>query len=179
MSPSESRSPNAASGGSSTAAAEIGVYTIDPVHSTVGFSVRHLMITNVHGEFTRFRATVHFDPDELGDCAVEALIRADSIHTGNSKRDEHLCSGDFFDTANHPRLVYRSTRFYRNHEGRLLIDGELSMRGRTERIGLVATGRINRHDFGIDWNQRLEGGGILIGREVELTLDLSLIRKSE
>ena len=178
-------------------AVETAAFTIDPVHSTIGFSVRHLMITNVHGEFTKFKATVHFDPENLDDCAVEALIQADSIHTGNPKRDEHLCSRDFFDTANHPRLIYRSTRFYRNHEGGLLIDGDLTVRGRTrpvtlvvngptpavkdpwgaERIGLAAKGRINRHDFGIDWNQRLEGGGVLIGREVELTLDLSLVRK--
>ncbi len=195
MRDSESRSRVTASAGSSSTAA-VPAYTIDPVHSTVAFSVRHLMITDVHGEFTKFKADVHFAPDDLSECLVYALIQADSIHTGNEKRDQHLRSADFFDVENHPRLVFRSRRFHRSDEdGRLLIEGDLTIRGETrpvtffvtgptlsvkdpwgnDRIGLVATTRINRHDFGIDWNQKLEGGGVMVGSEVKITLDLSLV----
>jgi polyisoprenoid-binding protein YceI len=194
MSETGTRSRIAASAGSSSAANVPG-YTIDPVHSSIAFSVRHLMITDVHGEFTKFKADVHFDPEDLSECSVYALIQADSIHTGNEKRDQHLRSADFFDVENHPRLIFRSRRFHRSDDGRLLIDGDLTIRGVTlpvtffvkgptpsvkdpwgnDRIGLVATTRINRHDFGINWNQKLEGGGVMVGREVKITLDLSLV----
>lgn len=196
MSESVSRSRVAASAGSSSAAT-IPAYTIDPVHSTVAFSVRHLMITDVHGEFTKFKADVHFAPEDLSECSVYALIQADSINTRNEKRDQHLRSADFFDVENHPRLVFRSRRFHRSDEGQLLIEGDLTIRGETrpvtffvkgptpsvkdpwgnDRIGLVATTRINRHDFGIDWNQKLEGGGVMVAGEVKITLDLSLVNQ--
>lgn len=196
MSESASRLRVASSAGSSSAA-DISVFTIDPVHSTVGFSVRHLMITDVHGEFTKFKADVRFTLEDLGECSVDVLIQADSINTGNEKRDQHLRSVDFFDVEHHPRLAFHSTRFYRSDDGRLRIDGDLTIRGVThevtlnvegptptvkdpwgnDRIGLVATTCINRHDFGVDWNQNLEGGGVMVGSEVKIRLDLSLVSR--
>ncbi len=195
MSESASKPRSHALAGSSPTV-DVPAFTIDPVHSTIGFSVRHLMIANVHGSFTKFKATVHYEPEDLSECSVEALIQADSIDTGNEKRDEHLRSPDFFDVENHPRLNFRSKRFHPDESGHLLIDGELTIRGITrpatltldgptppvtdpwgnQRIGLVATARINRHDFGIDWNQNLEGGGVMVSNEVVITLDLSLVR---
>lgn len=197
MSQPATESRTSGSTGASTTA-DVADYTVDPVHSKVGFSVRHLMITNVHGEFRKFKASVHFDPDDLGECSAHALIQADSIDTGNAKRDEHLRSPDFFDVERHPKLEFQSARFERDGDGTLAIEGMLTIRGVTrsvrldvegptppvrdpwgnDRIGLVAKTRINRHDFGISWNQQLEGGGVMVGREVTITLDLSLVHQS-
>lgn len=178
---------------------QVGAATwqVDTSHSTVGFSVRHLMITNVRGEFPEFSATVQWDEKDPASFSVDAVIQAASINTQNQKRDDHLRSADFFDVANHPEIRFTSRKVVRGNEGHLKVVGDLSIHGVTrevtldvegptpvvkdpwgnERVGVVATAKINRTDFGLNWNQALEAGGVMVGEEVSITLDLSLVKQ--
>ncbi|GAB4108496.1 MAG: YceI family protein [Acidobacteriota bacterium] len=179
------------------ASLEAAVYQVDPTHSVVGFSVRHLMITNVRGEFTDYSATVNWDPQDPSSFSVEAVIKVSSINTRNERRDNHLRSADFFDAENHPEMKFTSRRVSRSGEGKLQVTGDLTIRGVTrqvtldvegptpaikdpwgnERIGAVATTTINRTDFGLNWNQALEAGGVVVGEEVTINLELELVKQ--
>lgn len=170
-------------------------YTIDPAHSSAQFSVRHMMISNVNGEFSKVTGTIVYDPANLGASKIEAVIDANSINTREPKRDEHLKSADFFDVAKFPTLTFKSKQIWKS-EGKLQARGDLTMHDVTREIVLVidgptaemkdpwgnlwlgasATATLNRKDWGLLWNQALETGGVLVGDEVAITLDIEATR---
>ena len=172
-----------------------GTWDIDPVHSDVSFTVRHMMVSKVRGRFAQFSGEI-VTGAELADSTVTATVDASSIDTGNGQRDEHIRSADFFDVANHPRWAFRSTGV-RGDGGGHLLDGELSIKGVTRpvtfelelvgfgpdafggtRAGFSATTTINRSDFGVDIQMPLDGGGVVVSEKVQLTLDIEAVLRS-
>jgi polyisoprenoid-binding protein YceI len=162
-------------------------WTLDPVHTEVGFSVRHLMVSTVKGQFRSVAAEVELDPDHPERSRVNATIDAASLDTGNPERDGHLRSADFLDVERFPTVVYRSTAVHRVREGEVEIAGELTIRDVTRpvalrgsfggpvtdpwggrRAGFELTGEIDREAFGLTWNVALESGGVLVGKSVRL-----------
>jgi polyisoprenoid-binding protein YceI len=164
-------------------------WKLDPSHTTVGFSVTHLF-TSVQGRFTEFDARIEFDPAAPEQAVVRGTVRATSINTDNEKRDKHLRSADFFDVDTFPALSFESTGLtaWTGQEGRLA--GKLTIHGVTrpvefevrflgrgrdpwgnERAGFRATLKIDRKDYGLNWNELLETGGVLVGDEVEIRID--------
>ncbi|WP_437318158.1 YceI family protein [Sorangium sp. So ce385] len=172
-------------------------WTIDASHSSVSFSVRHMMISNVRGEFAGVAGEVTYDPRRPEASKVSATIDAASIHTREDKRDEHLRSADFFDVEAHPTITFVSRSVRRRGEG-LDIVGDLTIRGVSRevtlavselsgehgdpygnrRLGATATTKIRRSDFGMSFNAVLETGGVLVGDEVSITLDIQLIKQA-
>jgi polyisoprenoid-binding protein YceI len=169
-------------------------FTIDPSHSSVGFAVKHMMVTTVRGRFDEFSGQVHLPDGELSQAEAEFTIQAASIDTGVGPRDEHLRSADFFDAAGHPELRYTSRRIEALGGDRYRAEGDLTIRGVSkpvtlevevgdrirdpwgnERVGLSARGKINRKDWGLNWNQALEAGGMLVGEEVKLEIEAALV----
>lgn len=170
-------------------------WQIDASHSSVGFSVRHMMITNVKGEFEKFEGEVSYDPTQPAAAQVRASIDVASITTREEKRDQHLRSADFFDAAQFPTITFQSRRASRKG-GSLEIEGELSIHGTTRdvtlivsdlteehtdpwgnlRIGASAKTKVKRSDFGMQWNNVLEAGGVLVGDEVTIQIEVSLVR---
>jgi len=169
-------------------------WNIDPSHSGVHFTVRHMVISKVRGAFERFQGSIAFDEQNPAASTVEVEIDADSIQTHEAKRDGHLRSPDFFDVAQFPKLTFKSTKVEKGGDG-YLVTGDLSLHGVTkpvvlnvealgggkdpwgnERLGFQATTTINRKDFGLNWNQALEAGGVLVGEKIEITLDVQAIK---
>ncbi len=170
-------------------------YTIDTAHSEVGFSVKHMVVSTVRGNFTEFSGKIFYDENEIGNSSVEGVIKTASINTGNSKRDDHLRNSDFLDAANHPEILFKTTKVEKKGDG-FVAYGEMTMRGVTkeialdfeitgkvtdpwgnERVGLEARGVINRQDFGISWNNSLDNGGVVVSNEVKLLIQAELIKK--
>ena len=171
-------------------------WNIDPVHSVAEFKVKHMMISNVKGQFTGISGTVSLDEADVTNSKIEALIDAASINTREAQRDAHLKSADFFDVEKSPTLRFVSTRVTRSGDGELAVEGELTIHGITRnvrfsvegptapgkdpwgntRIGISATTKINRKDYGLMWNAALETGGILVGEEVTITLDVQFVK---
>ena len=171
-------------------------WTIDASHTTVGFSVRHMMITNVRGELRLTDGSVEYDSRNPERARVVASVDVGTIDTHEAKRDAHLRSADFFDVDNHPRMTFASSAVRVLGGGRLALDGNLTIRGVTrpvtfdvddvtapqkdpwgnQRIGASAKARIRRSEFGMTWNGVLEAGGLLVSDDVTITLDVSLIR---
>lgn len=177
------------------AVAQAVQYEIDPVHSSAQFSVRHLMVSNVRGEFAKVTGTVVHDPKNPQASSVEAIIDATSINTHETKRDDHLKSPDFLDVAKFPTLTFKSTKVEPAGEGKLRVTGNLTIHGVTReavlevegpspevkmgpaiRSGASATTTINRKDFGLTWNRLVEGGGVVVGDEVKITLEIEMKR---
>jgi polyisoprenoid-binding protein YceI len=169
-----------------------GTWTIDPVHSEVGFSVRHMMVSKVRGKFTKFSGQLVTGDDVLAS-SVTAEIDLSSIETGAEQRDAHLRSPDFFDTDNHPLMTYRSTGIRPTGDG-YVIDGELTLKGVTKsvplaldingfgpdayggtRAGFTATTEINRQDFGVNWNAAMETGGVVVSDKVTIALEIEAV----
>ncbi len=172
-------------------------YTIDAAHSEVGFSVKHMVVATVRGNFTEFSGKIMYDENDISNSSVEGVIKTTSINTGNSKRDEHLRNSDFFDAANHPEILFKTKKVEKKGDGFVAI-GDLTMRGVTkevaldfeitgkitdpwgnERVGLEARGVINRQDFGISWNNALDNGGVVVSNEVKLLIQAELIKKKQ
>jgi polyisoprenoid-binding protein YceI len=173
-------------------------WTLDAGHSAVGFSVRHLMITNVRGEFEKFRGEVTYDPARPEATRIDATIDVASINTRESKRDTDLRSPLFFDADAHPQMTFVSKSARAASNGEIEITGDLTIRGTTRevtlsvrdisgsqvdmrgltRMGATATAKINRSDFGMTWNKALETGGVVVGDVVTITLEASLVKKS-
>ncbi len=173
------------------------VWEIDPAHSSAQFSVRHLMISNVKGEFSKVTGRVTFDGEDLERASVEASVDVNSISTREADRDAHLKSADFFDAAHFPAMTFKSKRVGRGSDGKVKLIGDLTIRGTRREVtltldgptspvkdpwgnvrrGASATTMINRKDFGLTWNQALETGGVLVGDEVSITLDVEMISK--
>jgi polyisoprenoid-binding protein YceI len=172
-----------------------GTWDIDPIHSEVGFSVRHMMVSKVRGKFTKVEGQVVTGENPL-DSSATATIELNSIDTGNSDRDNHLRSADFFEVEKYPTMTYRSTGVRPDGED-FIVDGELTLKGVTKpvslhlelggfgpdpyggtRSGFSATGEINRGDFGVDFNAALETGGVIVADKVTLHFEIEAILKS-
>ena len=169
-----------------------GTWRIDPSHSEVGFSVRYLGLSRVRGRFEDFTGSVTVG-SEPADTVVEATIQAASITTGEPKRDEHLRASDFLDVAVHPTIEFRSTAV-RERRGRWVVEGDLTLHGvrravvldaevegagndpfGSSRVAFSARTEIDRGDFGLNWNQALETGGVLVGRKVTIDLEIQAV----
>jgi polyisoprenoid-binding protein YceI len=166
----------------------------DLSHSSVGFSVRHLMVSKVHGRFSTFKGVLELDEEDLTRSRIDVEIDAASLDTREPKRDEHLRSADFLDVAKHPTITFRSTSIERDG-GDYRVLGDLTIAGTTrpvtlevedagrvkdpwggERAGFSARTTIHRKDFGLTWNVALEAGGVLVGDKIEITIELEAIK---
>jgi polyisoprenoid-binding protein YceI len=171
-------------------------WKIDPVHTVAEFKVKHLMISNVKGQFTGVSGALTLNDNDLTLSRVEAVIDAASINTREPQRDTHLKSPDFFDVEKYPTLSFKSTHISRNADGELQVAGDLTIHGVTRsvtfevegptppmkdpwgntRVGLSATTKINRKDFGLTWSPVLETGGLMVGEEVTLSLEVEFVK---
>ena len=178
--------------------AQPAAWTIDSAHTTVEFSVRHMMVSNVKGAFGSISGAATWDGRNLSTASVEAVIDVASISTREPKRDAHLKSADFFDVEKFPTLTFKSTKIEAAGAGQAKMTGDLTIRGVTKsvvldvtgptpevkdlsggvRVGASAATTISRKDFGLHWNRALEAGGVLVGDEVKITIDVELIKKS-
>lgn len=166
-------------------------WTIDKDHSEVGFTVRHMMISNVRGNFNDFDATVTVEDDDLSSAKISVSIDPTSIDTRSVDRDKHLRSGDFFKVDEYSRITFESTKLVHKSGNSYSLEGNLSIIGTTKplvldceisgpekdpwgnaKIGVEATARINRSDFGLTWNTALETGGVLVGEVVKLNIEM-------
>jgi len=173
-------------------------WTIDPAHTDIRFSVRHMMISTVRGSFEEFTGTVDFDENDPTATQIDVTIQADSVNTREPKRDGHLKSPDFFDAETYPALTFKSTRVEPVDDQHAKLYGELTIKDVTKEValdveylgsatspwgqtsaGFVASGKINRADWGLTWNQALEAGGVLVGEEIGLGIDVELIKQAE
>jgi polyisoprenoid-binding protein YceI len=177
------------------ASAGTTTYQIDPRHSSAGFGVTHLMISTVRGEFHGVTGTVIVDDSDLSKSSVNVTIDATTVDTREPDRDKHLKSDAFFDVAKYPTITFQSTKVERNNDGSLKVTGGLTIRGVTKTATLNATlpkapikdpwglqrtassasTKINRQDFGVAWNQKLDSGGVVVGDDVNITLDVEMI----
>jgi len=171
-------------------------WVLDPTHSEAGFKVKHLMFTNVSGQFTKFEATATSDEEDFTNATFDFTAEVDSINTNNADRDGHLKSGDFFDAAQFPTINFKSTAVSKESSDEFKITGELTVHGVTKPVtldvefggiqkdpwgniksGFSVTGKINRKDFGLTWNAALETGGVMLGEEVKLALELQFVKQ--
>lgn len=171
-------------------------WKIDPAHSGAEFKVRHMMISNVKGSFSSLSGTLVENTIDSTQSTVEATIDIATVNTGDAQRDGHLKSGDFFDAEKYPTMLFRSTKVEKKGEGEYKVTGDLTLHGVTKpvvfdvegpstpgkdpwgntRIGLSATTKINRKDFGLSYNAALETGGILIGEDVTISLEVQFVQ---
>jgi polyisoprenoid-binding protein YceI len=173
-------------------------WKIDPAHTQVEFGVKHLMIAKVKGRFADVHGTIQRDERDITRSTVEVEIGVASIDTREPQRDAHLRSADFFDAETFPTLTFATRRIERSGEGRLRLIGDLTMHGVTrevvldateegeakdpwggERFGFSATGTLDRRDFGLTWNQALETGGLVVGNDVKISLEVEAVREEE
>jgi len=172
-------------------------WQIDPVHSAAQFSVRHLMVSTVRGQFGKTTGTVQYDPANPSAASIQAEVDVSTIDTRVAKRDAHLKSPDFFDVEKFPTITFKSTKVESAGAGAFKVTGDLTIRGVTKpvvfnvegltapikdrnglRMGAAATAKINRQDFGITWNRAIEAGGVTVGDEVTITIDTELIQRA-
>jgi len=177
------------------ASAGTTTYQIDPRHSSAGFGVTHLMISTVRGEFHGVTGTVVVDDTDISKSSVSVTIDTTTVDTREPDRDKHLKSEAFFDVAKYPTITFQSTRVERNNDGSLKVTGDLTIRGVTkaavltatlpkapikdpwglQRTAVSASTKINRQEFGVAWNQKLDSGGVVVGDDVNITLDVEMI----
>jgi polyisoprenoid-binding protein YceI len=180
------------------ALAQVQSYDIDSAHSSATFKVRHLMVSNVRGELGQITGRVVIDESDPSRSSVEATIDATAINTRDEKRDAHLRSPDFFDVQKYPTITFRSRRVEAGKGGHLRVTGDLTIHGVTRETtleveplspevrdpwgntkrGVSATARINRKEFEVSWNAALDGGGLLVGDEVAVTIEVELGRRA-
>jgi polyisoprenoid-binding protein YceI len=178
---------------------EMSQWILDPDHSVAAFSIRHMMIANVRGQFNKISGTIHFDPSNLMAASVDLTIDATSIFTGVQKRDDHLKSADFFDIDRYPEITFRSTRIGSVNGNRAKVNGDLTLHGITRQIvvevefsgpeqdpfgdgtsiGFTASAAISREDYGLMWNQPMANNGVMVGSEVKLFIDVEADLSSE
>ena len=174
-------------------------WELDPAHSTIGFAIRHMMISTVRGQFRTFTGKATGDPKTPDKAAIEASIDAASIDTANEKRDGHLKSPDFLDVAKFPTITFKSKKIAAAGQGKAKLTGDLTLHGVTKevvldvdgltpaikdpmgntRAGAHATTKIDRKDFGIVYNKTLDGGGLMVGDEIDVTIDVEGVQKGE
>lgn len=174
-------------------ASRAAMFRVDPEHTSVTFEIRHI-VTRVKGTFDTFSGTIEFDPAAPEAAKVTGSIDAASVDTKQAKRDKHLRSSDFFDVQKFPKITFASTKVTKTSDTAGVIEGNLTMHGVTKPIalqveylgtgevygetkaGFRATGKLDRKDFGIVWNDTLDGGGVVLGDEVEMTIDVEAAR---
>lgn len=178
------------------AAAQQTTWQIDPSHSAAQFSVRHMMVSTVRGQFGKLAGTIQWDGKDVSKAALEATVDAASIDTREEKRDTHLRSADFLDAQNFPTITFKSVSVEPAGPGKAKLTGDLTLRGVTrrvvfdvegptpivkqgaaERVGATATATINRKDFGVSWSRTLDSGGLVVSEEVAITIDIEAVRK--
>ena len=171
-------------------------WKIDPAHSEINFTVRHMMISNVRGRFEAFTGTVEFDQQNPANSSVDVKIEAASINTREAQRDTHLRSADFFDAETHPYLTFKSKKVEVVNDSHGRITGDLTIHGVTKEVvldtefngmsqspwgfssaGFSATTKINRKDWGLGWNMALETGGVLVSDEIKINIDIEIIEE--
>ena len=169
-------------------------WNLDPVHSAIAFSIRHLAISKIKGKFKDFEAKMVFDGKSVENGSAEFTIQVASIDTENEKRDNHLKSSDFFGAEENPTITFKSKKISAVKDGKFQITGDMTMRGVTKevtfdcelhgvvqgpggntRAGFSAETTINRHDFGVSWSKTLDAGGLIVGNDVKLSLELEFI----
>ncbi len=173
-------------------------YQIDPAHSTASFSIKHMMIAKVHGGFEKMSGTLTLDSANPALSKVEAQIETASINTREAQRDAHLKSADFFDAEKFPLITFKSTAVEKSGDGELKVKGDLTIHGVTQKvtldiegpsqevkdpwgntkIGVSGTTKIKRKDFGLTWNAALEAGGVLVGDDVNITLEVQFVKQA-
>jgi len=176
--------------------ASAATWNIDPDHTNIGFKVRHLMVSNVKGSFEKHSGTIDINDKDITKSKVEVTIDTNSINTNVQKRDEHLRSADFLDVAKFPAMTFVSKKVAKAGKDRLKVTGDLTLHGVTKEVvldveplskeskdpwgnirrGTTATTKINRKDFGLVWNKALETGGVAVGEEVLITLEIEMIK---
>ena len=173
-----------------------GTWDIDPSHSRLGFSTRHAMVARVRGAFNELRGELHLDPESMPDSRVVVHINAASIDTRDSNRDNHLRSADFFDVEQFPEITFVSTTIDEIEDDNFIVTGDLAIRGLLRQIsiplefvgverdpsgnlraGLEGTRRIDRKDWGVTWNTKLDSGGVLVSDKITLEFELSLVKR--
>jgi len=171
-------------------------WIVDPTHSEVGFKVKHLMFTNVSGNFTKFDGSVTTEGEDFDTATFEFSADVDSINTNNADRDGHLKTADFFDAAQYPKLSFKSTSFEKESEGEYKLTGDLTLHGVTKPVtldvefgglqkdpwgniksGFSIEGKVNREDYGLTYNAALEAGGVMLGKDVKLAIELQFVKQ--
>lgn len=172
-------------------------WVIDPTHSEIGFKIKHLMITNVSGKFDGFEAEVQTEDEDFTTAQIEARIKTSSINTNNLQRDEHLRNSDFFEVETHPEILFTSTKVEKINNDNFVLHGNLTLKGVTrpvklnveysgitkdpwggQRAGFIITGKINRSEFGLNFNAALETGGLVLGEEVKINSEVQLVKQA-
>jgi polyisoprenoid-binding protein YceI len=173
-------------------------WVLDPVHSEIAFKVKHLMITNVKGEFKEFDASIYTTGEDFMTSEIDFWMNPASINTGDVKRDEHLRSPDFFDAENFKQISFTGNTYEKvDNDGSFTLYGDLTMKGikkqikldvefggvmkdpwGNEKAGMTLSGKINRKDWGLNWNAALEAGGVLVSDDVRISCDIQLARQS-
>ena len=173
----------------------MAIWTIDPLHSEIGFKVKHLVISTVSGKFNSFDGTIESEKEDFTDAKIRFSADIDSISTGNEQRDGHLKSPDFFDAPTHPKLTFESTSFARKGDDYVL-EGNLTLRGVTKPItlnvefggvqqdmygrtvaGFEISGKIKRLEYGLQWNAVTEAGGVVVSDEVKLVANVEVVKR--
>ena len=171
-------------------------WVLDPAHSEILFKVKHMMITNVRGEFRKFNAEASSDGKELIGSSIKATIAADSIFTNAEDRDKHLKSADFFDVENHKELSFTGTSYTKTDDDKYLLKGNMTIKGITkevvfdvefggvnkdpwgnEKAGFSLNGKLNRKDWGLNWNAALEAGGVMVSEEVKISAEVQFVKQ--
>ncbi|QHJ69296.1 YceI family protein [Planococcus halotolerans] len=166
-------------------------WTVDAAHSEIGFSVKHMMVSKVKGSFASYDATVEADETDLQGALIDFKVDVASINTNNEDRDNHLRSADFFDAEQHPHITFNANEIVKKNDEEYELTGDLTMKGVTrpatfeveyggkgvnpwgvEVVAFSGEGKVNRKDFGLTWNQTLETGGVLVGEDIKITLEL-------
>jgi len=172
-------------------------WVIDPTHSEIQFKVKHLVISTVTGSFKTFEGTVETDGDDLTTANINFSADIASIDTNQAQRDEHLRSAEFFDAANHPKMTFTSSSLEKTGDDTYKLKGDLTMKGVTKpvvldaeyggamtdfygqnKVGFEITGKINRKDFGLTWSATTEAGGVVVGDEIKLAINIQLIKQA-
>lgn len=172
-------------------------WSIDPTHSEVGFKVKHMMFTNVSGKFDTFEGTATSEDDNFENAQITFSAAPSSVNTGNTDRDNHLKSADFFDAEQFPKLEFKSTSFHKKGDDNYEMMGNLTLHGITKSIaldvaygglgkdpwgnmkaGFSVSGKFNRKDFGLSWNAALETGGVLVSEEVRLVAEVQMVKQA-
>jgi polyisoprenoid-binding protein YceI len=179
-----------------TPATGVSTWTIDPTHSVVEFAVKHLMISTVKGRFGDVKGTIAYNEIDTKQSRIDIEIPIATIDTHNEQRDGHLRSPDFFDAEHHPLMTFKSKRIDGDVNGEFKLTGDLTIRGTTrdvtldaefqgrardpwggERMGFTASGKINRKDFGLHWNQQLDAGGWVLGDDIKILIEVELVKQ--
>jgi polyisoprenoid-binding protein YceI len=178
------------------AAVPAGTWELDTAHTGVHFKVRHLMVSHVRGDFEKISGRIVYDEKDISRSSADITIGAASINTRVAKRDDHLRSPDFLDAAKYPVITFKSKKVEKAGDGRLKMTGDLTIRGVTRevvldvqgpappikdlegktRVGGSASTKIDRKDFGLTWNKAIESGGVVVGDEVEITIDVEVVK---